>query len=360
MPNGKLAIIMLMAILLINGCTVDDALVTAPAPPALLTTIAFGSCANQSKPQPIWTAVNATQPDLFIFLGDNIYADTDDMAMMRARYALLGAQPGYQQLRRQSSVIATWDDHDYGRNDAGAEYAPKATAKQIFLDFFGEPANSERRLQDGGIYTAYTYGPPGQRVQVILLDTRWDRSPLTRVPEAEAAALRRESRGPYLPTTDPNAQLLGAAQWQWLETQLRAPADLRLIATSIPLLRSGTGWETWSNFPAEQQRLIDLITTTHANGVLFLTGDTHHAQFSLRTEGVPYPFWEVNSSGLTENVTAVAPDASLIGDVYLEDNYGLLHIDWEAPDPVIAMTIHDVSNTVVLQQQLELSELQME
>lgn len=348
-----------LALLLIAGCASALAPITPPAAPALLTTIAFGSCANQSHAQPIWAAVNRTKPDLFIFLGDNIYADTDDMRVMRARYALLGAQPGYQQLRRQSAVIATWDDHDYGRNDAGAEYAPKAAAKQIFLDFFGEPVNSERRLRDGGIYTAYTYGPPGQRVQIILLDTRWDRSPLARVSANEAAALRRASRGPYVPTTDPDAQLLGDEQWQWLATQLRVPAELRLIATSIPLLRSGTGWETWSNFPAEQQRLIDLITTTRANGVLFLTGDTHHAQFSLRTEGVPYPFWEVNASGLTENVTAVAPDTSLRGDVYLDDNYGLLRIDWTAPDPVIAMTIHDVSNTVVLQQQIGLSELQI-
>ena len=359
MQNWGLIMMVQLALLLLAGCAPAIAPIMSPAPPALLTTIAFGSCANQRNAQPIWGAVNSTRPDLFIFLGDNIYADTEDMAVMRARYDLLGAQPGYQQLRRQSAVIATWDDHDYGRNDAGAEYAPKAAAKQIFLDFFGEPSNSERRLRDGGIYTAYIYGPPGQRVQVILLDTRWNRSPLARVSDDEAAALRRESRGPYIPTTDPSAQLLGAEQWRWLETQLRVPADLRLIATSIPLLRSGTGWETWSNFPAEQQRLIDLITTTRANGVLFLTGDTHHAQFSLRTEGVPYPFWEVNSSGLTENVTAVAPDASLIGDVYLDDNYGLLHIDWNAPAPTIAMTIHDVSNTVVLQQQIGLSELQI-
>lgn len=359
MQNRERIIIVQLALLLLAGCVPAAVRITPQAAPVLLTTIAFGSCANQSNAQPIWAAVNSTRPDLFIFLGDNIYADTGDMAVMRARYDLLGAQPGYQQLRRQTAVIATWDDHDYGRNDAGAEYAPKAAAKQIFLDFFGEPPNTERRLRDGGIYTAYTYGPPGQRMQVILLDTRWDRSALARVPDDEAAALRRESRGPYIPTTDPTAHLLGDEQWRWLETQLRVPADLRLIATSIPLLRSGTGWETWSNFPAEQQRLIDLITTTRANGVIFLTGDTHHAQFSLRTEGVPYPFWEVNASGLTENVTAVAPDASLIGDVYLDDNYGLLRIDWNAPDPTIAMTIHDVSNTVVLQQQIGLNALQI-
>ena len=69
---------------------------SAHAGEAVLSRIAFGSCARQDKPQPIWDAVIATRPQLFAFLGDNIYADTEDMEVMRAKYALLGAQPGFQ------------------------------------------------------------------------------------------------------------------------------------------------------------------------------------------------------------------------------------------------------------------------
>lgn len=321
--------------------------------------IAFGSCANQSKPQLIWNAVIASRPDLFIFLGDNIYGDTTDMDVLRARYALLGRNEGYQRLLATTPVIATWDDHDYGANDAGAEYPQKAESKQIFLDFFGEPANSERRLRDGGIYTAYSYGPSAQRIQVILLDTRWDRAPLRRVNDAEAAVRRLRQVGPYVANPDPDARLLGEEQWRWLEAQLRQPATIRIIGTSIPFLQEGTGWETWSNFPAEQARLLTLINDTHANGLLFLTGDTHRAQFSKRTQGVPYPLWEVNSSGLTENVDWPAPDSSRLGGSYTEDNYGLLRIDWREADPEITMEIRDVDNDLVLQNTIRLSELQM-
>lgn len=321
--------------------------------------IAFGSCANQSKPQLIWNAVVASRPALFIFLGDNIYGDTTDMSVLRARYALLGRNEGYQRLRAATPVIATWDDHDYGANDAGAEYPKKYESKQIFLDFFGEPAHSERRLRAGGIYTAYTYGPPAQRIQVILLDTRWDRSPLVSVNEAEAAARRLRQVGPYVANPDPNAHLLGEEQWRWFAAQLRQPAAIRLIGTSIPFLQEGTGWETWSNFPAEQARLLALISDTHANGILFLTGDTHRAQFSKRTRGVPYPLWEVNSSGLTENVDWPAPDSSRLGGYYTEDNYGLLRIDWRETDPEITMEIRDVDNDLVLQNTIRLSELQI-
>ena len=222
---------------------------------APLSVIAFGSCANQSKPQPIWDAVVASRPDLFVFLGDNIYADTEDMAVMRARYRQLGDNPNYQRLATRIPIIATWDDHDYGANDAGVEYPKKAESKQIFLDFFGEPANSKRRQQEGGIYTAYAYGPVDQRIQIILLDTRWDRSPLTSVSESEYAQRRLLRIGPYTANSAPDARLLGEAQWRWLEEQLRQPAEVRILATSIPFLQEGTGWETWSNFPTEQKRL---------------------------------------------------------------------------------------------------------
>lgn len=347
--------------LMLTACTIS----TRPFLPRLplstnqpLTIIAFGSCANQSKPQPIWDAVTASRPDLFIFLGDNIYGDTEDMALLRARYAQLGQNPGYQRLLATTPVIATWDDHDYGANDAGAEYPQKYASKQIFLDFFGEPVNSERRRRDDGIYTAYTYGPVGQRVQVILLDTRWNRSPLAQVSATRYAERRAQRIGPYTATTDPNAQLLGEAQWQWLAKQLRQPAEIRIIATSIPFLQAGTGWEIWANFPAEQERLLALIEETQANGILFITGDTHRAQFSKRTAGVPYPLWEVNSSGLTENVDWPAPDSSRLGGYYNEDNYGLLRIDWTETDPEITMEIRAVDNDLIFQNTIRLSELQ--
>ena len=106
---------------------------------------AFGCCADQEKPQPIWEAIVAARPDVFLFIGDTVYADTTDMPTMRAAYAKLAALPGYQKLLRTCPVLATWDDHDYGRDDAGADYPRKKESQQIFLDFFGVPKDSPRR-----------------------------------------------------------------------------------------------------------------------------------------------------------------------------------------------------------------------
>lgn len=320
--------------------------------------IAFGSCLEQDEPQAIWGAVLASQPDLFIFLGDNIYADTQDMNVMRQEYEKLAANTGYQNIQKLAPVVATWDDHDYGENDAGRGYPMKEQSKQIFLDFFGEPRNSERRTREGGIYTSYQYGPRGQRVQVIMLDTRWARTPINTVSEAEAKAREEVGAGPYTATVGPNARMLGEAQWEWLAAELRQPAELRIIATSIPFLQDGTGWETWTNFPEERDRLVRLVDETKAGGVLFITGDTHWAQFSKRTEGTPYPLWEINSSGITENWEPAAPDKNLLGNTFSEDNYGLIRIDWGAPDPEVAMEIRSVDNSLVMQNTVRLSELQ--
>ncbi|MEJ5246521.1 MAG: alkaline phosphatase D family protein [Caldilinea sp.] len=352
-----------IAALLLAGCRP-----VAPPPPAVATpdatatidVIAFGSCARQTKPQPIWDAVLATAPDLFVFLGDNVYGDTTDMAELRRAYALLAAQPGFQRLRATTPVVATWDDHDYGLNDVGGDYPAKYGSREVFLDFWGEPPDSERRLRNGGIYTAYAFGPEERRVQVILLDTRWDRSPLARVSDEEHRRRRAHNIGPYTANLDPDARLLGEDQWAWLEAQLRQPATVRIIATSIPFAQEGTGWEIWANFPAERARLLRLLAETRANGVLFITGDTHRAQFSRLDPGARYPLWEVNSSGLTENVDPdrVAPDVNRYGDYFVGDNFGLITIDWSVEDPTIALEIRAVDNRPVLRHVLRLSELQ--
>ena len=106
--------------------------------------IAFGSCGKQTHPLPIFHEVIKQNPNLFIFLGDNIYGDTHDMDVLKKKYQELGAKGSYQHLIQNTEVLATWDDHDYGQNDAGKHYPRKVESKEIFLEFFKEPQNSER------------------------------------------------------------------------------------------------------------------------------------------------------------------------------------------------------------------------
>ncbi|MDP4790509.1 MAG: alkaline phosphatase family protein, partial [Verrucomicrobiales bacterium] len=150
----------------------------APAgEPAALSRILFGSCLKEAEASPIFETILAHKPGLFLFLGDNIYADTSDMAVMQAKYDVLAATPKFAELMKACPVHATWDDHDYGLNDAGADYEKRDEAQKIFIDFWGDAADSPRRTRPG-IYEAKIYGEEGTRVQVIMLDTRYFRGPL--------------------------------------------------------------------------------------------------------------------------------------------------------------------------------------
>jgi alkaline phosphatase D len=316
-----------------------------------LQRIAFGSCSHQNKPLPIFDAVAAAKPDLFLHLGDVIYADTQDMQVMKAKYDKLAALPGWQKLLRTCPVFATWDDHDFGANDAGREYPRKVESQKLFLDFFKEPPDSPRRRRPG-VYDARVYGPPGKQVQVILLDTRYFRSPLKK----KAKFVREE--GPYVANTDPEATVLGAEQWKWLEEQLRVPAQVRLLGSSIQLVAEDHGFEKWMNFPLERQRFLKLLRDTRAGGVVVLSGDRHLAELSLLDGPAGYPLYDLTSSGFNQASRTWRPpevNRHRVATMPFGNNFGMVLIDWDRPDPRLRLQIRDEDGEVTIQHKIDLS-----
>ena len=313
------------------------------AEPGSLTRIAFGSCCHQDRPQPIWDVINAWHPELFIFLGDNIYADTEDMAVMAGKYSQLAAQSGFQTLRRNAQIVATWDDHDYGVNDGGSEYPKKAESRAMFLDFWGVPEGHFRRSHSG-IYGSYTFGPTGRRVQVILPDNRTFRTPLL------GYTVEPEDRGQYLVNPDPSATMLGAQQWDWLENELRRPADLRILASSTQVLADAPGYEAWINFQADHQRLLDLIDFAQVENLVMISGDTHYAELSRLSDGMPYPLYDLTSSGLTQVWPVFGPNRLRIAQAPLMPNFGRITIDWNGAQPHVLLEVQMLDGSIAINQ----------
>ncbi len=336
------------------------------APPAQVSRVAFGSCAKQDKPQPIWAAISEQKPDVFVFVGDNIYGDSDDVDVLRKKYAQLGEIEGFAKLRAACPVLATWDDHDFGRNDAGADYPSKLASQQAMLDFFGEPADSPRRKQEG-VYAAYEFGPAERRVQLILLDTRYHRSPLTKAEKSDLPPPGSGRPGPYIANTAADATILGDRQWRWLEEQLMRPARVRLIASSIQVVAEEHGYEKWMNFPAERGRLLALISKTRAEGVIFLSGDRHSAELSRLTaergsDGPGhYPLYDLTASALNQpRGFQNELNRWRVGTVYFQPNFGLITIDWETPMPTVRLEIRDEKGACVIRHDLALAELRFD
>lgn len=350
---------MLILIVLTNlpACRQQSESSTEPSSPSLLVgqnldtsqvlqTIALGSCNRQDEPQPMWANVLQQDPDLWIWLGDNIYGDTEDMSVMAAKYRQQKFSEEYIALRDSVPVIGIWDDHDYGVNDGGKEYPQRDSSKSLMLDFLDVPADAPVR-QRPGAYQAYTFGPEGQRTKIILLDTRYFRDGLERSPEKG----RR-----YLPNED--GDILGEAQWIWLEEQLtNSEAQVHIIVSSIQLLSAEHGYEKWANFPTARQRFFALLQKTKPAKTVLLSGDRHISELSrMELEGLGYPLYELTSSGMTHTWSSVGeePNQYRVSDLIAKLAYGLIRIDWSTEEPTLTLEVNGLEGANYLTRELPL------
>ena len=238
-------------------------------------------------------------------------------------------------------------------NDGGAEYTPRDEAQRIFLDFWGDAADSPRRTRPG-VYESAIHGEPGQRVQVLMLDTRYFRGALKKG--------EKRLGGSWVPSEDPTITMLGEAQWAWLEGELRKPAEVRLVVSSIQLVASAAGQETWANLPLEQKRLYDLVAKTKANGVIVLSGDRHWAELSVEREGAPYPIRDLTSSSfnqLHERGTPTENNKRGLPQTWHRENFGEVAIDWKGEETVVHLRVRDLEGKPVIEEAVALRELRV-
>ena len=302
--------------------------------------IAFGSCNNQRIESPIWKAISETQPDLFIWGGDIVYSDTEDMDKMRSAYEEVLADSGYAALSKKTEITGTWDDHDYGLNDGGVEWEFKDSVQQILLDFFKVDKKDPRRIQKG-IYHSKVLKVKDKSIKIIVLDTRYFRTGLTRDPSGEKR---------YVPNPYGEGTMLGEAQWHWLEKELSDPGiDFNVIVSSIQFLSGEHGFESWSNMPHEVDRLINLIESLQPKGTFILSGDRHIAEFSRRKlDKLGYPLVDFTASGMTHSYESFSgePNKYRVSEVVSDKNFGLLKFDID--DNRVTMEIRSENNDILL------------
>lgn len=285
-----------------------------------LKTFVFGSCNSQSKVQPLWSSMLEQSPDLFMWGGDNIYADTSDPKILLEKYVLQNSNPDYQSLKEKTAIIGTWDDHDYGQNDATYDNPIKYISQQLFLDFLDEPNKSIRRYQQG-VYTSYTFGPREKEVKMILLDNRF-----------------------HLKKPEDGNDILGKEQWTWLENILKySRSKIHFIATGLSILSPRIPYtEEWADYPGAQTRLFKLLKKYKVKGVVFLTGDKHYATIFQR-----HGHLEFMSSGLTHTVSSrvLRTYVSRFYPIaFFGLNYGLVKIAWIHNTPKLHFEIKSTNN----------------
>lgn len=279
--------------------------------------IGFGSCLTQERSMPIFNTIKDENYDLFLMIGDNVYGDSEREDLLELREAYDKQRQNFDNLNLNFPFEAIWDDHDYGLNDAGKEYAYKEDAKELFLDFWNIPMDDVRRSRDG-LYFEWIQTIDGITVQMLFLDTRFFRDAL--LPTDERGAPGKER---YLPHTDTSLTMLGVDQWNWLEEKMNIQVDHRIIVSSIQFLAMGHGWEAWKTLPHERQKLIDIIDQSSSENVLILSGDRHRAGLYQLTTNSNKNIIEMTSSSLNLSFANDEEAGPLrVGPTFVQENYG--------------------------------------
>lgn len=311
---------------------------TVKALPSTETTqLAFGSCIDErNRNHPIWKALNSKKPDVMVFMGDNLYYKHSDLNQdttldtLNIYYDRLGKTPGLQSLRQSGTeVLAIWDDHDYGPNDSDSTFSLKKLTQTQFLNFwYGTPLDAEHRP---GIYQSVFYTVGDKTLQVILLDTRFFRTPWKRDLHAD-----EPSYGAILSTTESGGTMLGDAQWTWLEDRFQQQADLHILVSSIQVLPVDHDSERWDGMPKERDRLLQLISNASAYTIV-LSGDRHLAEASKLPKSeytdLKYDLYEFTSSPMTSGAGHGRKEVNryrVLKNNVRVNNFGLLTIDWSA------------------------------
>ncbi|EAS04640.2 PhoD-like phosphatase (macronuclear) [Tetrahymena thermophila SB210] len=248
----------------------------------------FASCFafdRQQKHGPVSLFHNITKhnPDIFAWLGDAAYVYNFTQAQQL--FDSTTNDPGYQKLlqNNQTKIIGIWDDHDYGVNDGDRLHIQKEEMREIFLNFLNEPKDSIRRTQQDGIYTSYYLGHTKQ-VKLVMLDVRY-------------------SRDPYRKGA---TEMLGEAQWKWLDNEFQDEnANVILLTSGMQVLPDDRlVTEYWYN--QSRERLFDLFKKyKDTKRVVILSGDVHFAEIlsepdSIQTIG--YTLFEITSSGISHSL----------------------------------------------------------
>lgn len=295
------------------------------------TKIALIGCHQQGRPAPaLEYFADILKPDLAIWLGDNVYADTKtDPQHILKQLQILEQKEGFQKLRNTVPFFVTWDDHDYGLNNSGAEYIFREESKQIFRKFW-RLENEIPENHDGVYYSKMEKLPNGKTIQILLVDGRFNNER-------------------YLPNIKKKeADILGEKQWAWLENELKRPADIRLFVTGQQvLLNKMNRWEAWSKVGKSQKRLDDLLHKINPNNLIILTGDQHTAEVLKSLKSFKYKTFEIMACGINQTERPGKAPNRVAGPDKTLHSAPILEIHWDAKNPFVVIKNHDVENESV-------------
>ena len=232
-----------------------------------------------------------------------------------------------------TKVIGVWDDHDFGINDGNRDFPLKNEVRELYLDFIEEPMDSVRRIEKNStIHQDYVIASNDNQflTHVILLDNRFEFDVKT-------------------------SDHLGEGQWEWLDEALgrQDSADLTIIMSGLQIFADTA--DAYEKFEwSDKKRLMALLRKHKKSGVIFLTGDIHHAiilQSPCASFSNGYAIPEFTSSGMSHN-------RCLLFDLSEQMDYVILPLySYDLPKEVLNYG-HVTINTSTKEVQMQIRNIQ--
>jgi len=316
------------------------------------TKIAFGSCFKQykdgAKQTKILERITEEKPEMFFWTGDAAYQEKKGYNNFKLALNQTKYNPAYQKLIANIPVDGIWDDHDLGPNDADRNVARIQDRRKDFLEFLGVPATDPRLHPDmKALYFTKEFGPQGKKVKFFFLDTRTERKTYYKYDRSkcfeamlcvmyENELRAKKYRNDRLVYENAESEMLGEEQHEWFEKELKnSDADVHIVVSGIQILATDMKMENWMHWHADRRRLFRTLKEVNPKGLIFLSGDVHHAEY-FKLGGT---YMEMTSSGINRGNLSENPEwylkpiaeqfCGVKGQNYCLNNYGMLEFDWK-------------------------------
>lgn len=312
--------------------------------------MAIGSCAyfnldesdRYGGGEEIYEQIRAQNPDLMLWLGDNVYLGPEDWSSpegIARRYAVQRSQPSLQALFGSVHQYAIWDDHDFGPNDGNRSFPLKGASLSTFKRYWPNPNYGVPEL--AGAFGTFSWSD----VDFFLLDDR-----TFRAPPIEGRADR---------------PMLGDEQLNWvLDALSGSRAPFKIVAVGSQVLNPYSRFEGYAQHAQERDALIAGIKERKIEGVVFLSGDRHFAELN-RVANDPefYPLYDFTSSPLTSGLASSVEDeranprrveGTLVSD---RKNFGILRFSGSQNARMLTLEARDAQGALLWQRTIHASEL---
>jgi phosphodiesterase/alkaline phosphatase D-like protein len=247
--------------------------------------LAFVSCSSDeflSEQGPMWRRLVDSRPDLLIMLGDNVYVDrprwthpTITAPYIWQRYIETRNSLDIYKTAQLIPTLATWDDHDYGKNNTDKAFPHKQQAAEIFRAMYAQDPIIPEIVHGPGVATYFS----AFAQKFFLMDDRTFRS-------CKWFWCKPQSHW-------------GEEQFSWVLNNIGESTDPVWLVNGSQFFGSYRGgWSFEGNHGQRFERVLERLRQAPAP-ILFASGDVHYSEIMrIEQERLGYTSYEVTSSAI--------------------------------------------------------------